>query len=152
MKKKGVSPVIATVLLIAMVIVIALIMFLWFQGMGKESIEKFGKNVALVCPEVSIDAGYDSGQLSISNKGNIPIYRINVVEYSPGSHKTRDIKEDLGMDSWPDKGLNSGQVFSGSYSFSSEITKIELIPVLVGESKGAKKRHVCEEQAYEIIL
>jgi len=40
-KKKGVSPVIATVLLIAMVVVIALIIFLWFRGLTKEAITKF---------------------------------------------------------------------------------------------------------------
>ena len=36
LNKKGVSPVIATVLLVAMVIVLALIVFLWFRSLSKE--------------------------------------------------------------------------------------------------------------------
>jgi len=151
-KKKGVSPVIATVLLIAMVIVIAFIMFLWFQGMGKESVEKFGKNIALACDDIQLDASYDSGKLRISNKGNVPIYKVDIIEYSPGTHKTLDIVEDANMNNWPDKGLNAGQVFSGSYNLPSDVDKIELVPVLIGESKGTQKRHLCEEQAYEINL
>jgi flagellin-like protein len=43
--KMGVSPVIATVLLVAMTVVIALIVFLWFRQIGKEVVTKFGENV-----------------------------------------------------------------------------------------------------------
>ncbi|MAG78897.1 hypothetical protein CMI40_00795, partial [Candidatus Pacearchaeota archaeon] len=42
--KKGVSPVIATVLLVAIVVIIGLIIFQWFRGMTQESIIKFDKN------------------------------------------------------------------------------------------------------------
>ena len=38
MNKKGVSPVIATVLLIAIVIVIGLIIFLWFRSLTKDAL------------------------------------------------------------------------------------------------------------------
>ena len=48
MKKRGVSPVIATILLIGIVIVIALIVFLWLRGMQQEAITKFeGMNVEI---------------------------------------------------------------------------------------------------------
>jgi len=44
--KKGLSPVIATMLLIAIVVVIGLIIFLWFRGMTEEAITKFdGTNI-----------------------------------------------------------------------------------------------------------
>ena len=43
-RKKGLSPVIATVLLIGIVIALALIIFLWFRGTMKPAITKFDKN------------------------------------------------------------------------------------------------------------
>jgi flagellin-like protein len=47
---KGVSPIVATVLLIAMVVVIALILFLWFRNMVKEEVVKFEEeNIEMTC-------------------------------------------------------------------------------------------------------
>lgn len=57
MKKKGVSPVIATVLLIGIVIALSLIVFIWMSTFIGETITKFdGENVELVCDKVEIDA------------------------------------------------------------------------------------------------
>ena len=57
--KMGLSPVVATVLLIAMVIIIGIIIFLWFRGFTHESITKFGvRNVELVCGDVNFQATY----------------------------------------------------------------------------------------------
>ncbi len=78
MKKRGISPVIATVLLIAMVVVIGLIVFLWFRGMIEEEGTKFGKNVKLVCDDVNFEASYSGGVLSILNIGNTPIYKMKI--------------------------------------------------------------------------
>ena len=53
MKKRGLSPVVATVLLIAIVIIIGLIVFLWFRGMTEETITKFGtENIRFACDDV----------------------------------------------------------------------------------------------------
>ena len=67
-KKRGVSPTIATILLIALVIVAAIIVFVWFKSMSKEAVTKFGdKNIELVCEDVEFEASYIGGILSISN-------------------------------------------------------------------------------------
>ena len=152
--KKGVSPVVATVLLVVMVIVLALIIFLWFRGLTKESITKFGgTNIELVCNDVSFSADYSFGTLTISNVGNVPIFGMSVKIVKPGSYETKDIKNLSAL--WPATGLKQGGIFS-SEDLSSEFsgaTSIVLMPILVGSSESGEKTHVCEErQGQELIL
>lgn len=144
--KKGISPVIATVLLIAMVMVIALIVFLWFRGMTGDYGEKFGKNVELACQDVQLEANYDSygGTLYVTNDGNVPVYKMNVKISGAGSHSTKDLST-LASD-WPETGLNSGSSFSGSIDIGDDTEEITLIPVLLATSeKGEKKTFECSE-------
>lgn len=152
-KKKGVSPVIATVLLIAMVIVIALIIFLWFRSMIQEKITKFSDtNIQTVCGDVKFDASYDYGSLFISNTGNVPIYSFKIKMIEAGSHETKDIK-DFSSASWPSVGLNQGGTFSGELGLDSSVDEIEVIPVLIGMSDKGKKSYTCEERyGYNIII
>ena len=146
--KRGISPVIATVLLIAMVVVIALIIFTWFRGMVGESVTKFGKNIKLVCDDVAFDASYSSGTLSIVNTGNVPIFKMNMKLSEAGGHSTEEIEIDS-----EGVGLNQGGTFSESISIGSGVQKITLIPILVGASDRGKKTYVCEGRyGKEIIL
>ena len=149
MKKKAISPVIATVLLIAMVVVIALIIFLWFRGMTQEAIVKFDENVELVCKDIDFDASYSSSILSISNIGNVPIFGMKIKKVFSGGHETKDLR-DL-SNGWPEYGLNSGKIFSEQIVFENA-NKIIVIPVLLGKTKsGVQKTFVCDEQyGYEI--
>ena len=146
--RKGVSPVIATVLLVTMVVVIALIIFLWFRNINKEAITKFdGTNVEIVCSDVSFDASYSSGTLYVTNSGNVPIYSMKLRTYSGGSYETNDL-HDLSASGWPEKGLNPG-IVSSSSGLSGYIEGAErtiLIPVLVGVNEaGEQKLHTCED-------
>lgn len=146
LEKKGVSPVIATVLLIALVIIIAVIIFLWFRGMTKEAITKYGgTNVELVCDEVSFDADYDgtNKKIYISNTGNIPIYDMKVKIYRERSYETKSIAN------WPETGINQGGGFEGGFD-AGEANKIVLIPVLLGESERGKRAHTCEEDFHGV--
>ncbi len=149
MKKGGVSPVIATVLLIAMVVAIGLIVFLWFRGMIQEEGIKFGKNIKLVCDDVEFEASYYGGILSIVNIMPTPIYKMKLKIFKEGGHETKDL-----AGNWPGLGLNQGGTFSGDVSSDvSGANKIILIPVLMGSSKEGKKSYICEEQyGYEIAI
>jgi len=153
MNRKGVSPVIATVLLIALVVIIALIVFLWFRSITQEAIVKFGdQNVELVCEDVKFIATYDSatGTLSISNSGNVPIYSMNLKISETGKYQTKDIKE---MDAgWPELGLRQGGSFSGTIEAEDPI-QITLIPVLLGTSpRGTEETHICADRhGYELL-
>lgn len=151
MKKKGISPVIATVLLIGMVVVIALIVFIWFRGMVGESVTKFGKNIKLVCDDVQFDASYSSGKLSIVNTGNVPIFRMDMKKFKAGSYSTDEIDHDS-YDSWSETGLTQGGTFSETVP-TSDMDKITLIPVLVGTSGDGTRTYVCGGQyGKDIIL
>jgi len=109
MKRKALSPVIATVLLIAIVIIIALIIFLWFRGLSEEIITKFGKkNIKLVCADVKFKAEYSSLTLSVSNIGNVPLYDFNLKISGSGSYITKKLKEVSGTN-WPSTGLSPGE-------------------------------------------
>ena len=146
-KVKGLSPVIATVLLIAMVIVLALIIFLWFRGMSQEAITKFDdKNVELVCRDVVFAASYSGTTLSIQNNGGVPIFAMKIGEEGGGSYDTIDLQG-----TWPDKGLNPGRTFSGEVTVDVDATKLTLIPVLIGNSDDGKKTYVCDKEFGEEI-
>lgn len=154
LRKRGVSPVVATVLLVVMVIILALIIFLWFRSLSKEAITKFGgTNIELVCNDVGFSSDYSSGILTMSNIGNVPIFGINVKIIKQGSHETKEIKDISG--NWPETGLKQGGVFSSedlSFEFSGA-NRIVLIPILVGVSKGGERTHVCEERnGQELVL
>ena len=152
--RKAVSPVIATVLLIGMVIVLGSILFLWLKGFTQEAVTKFDKNVELVCNDVQFQATYSGdGTLGISNVGNVPIYDIKVKITDGGNFETMDIK-DL-SENWKSSGLNPGRTFSGNVnSYVVNADSITLIPVLVGSSASGEKSFPCDEASsgYKIDL
>jgi flagellin-like protein len=150
-KKKGVSPVIATTLLIAMVVVIGLIVFLWFRGFTEEAVTKFGgQNIKQVCGQVQFDSSYSGGIIFLSNEGRVPIYSVKLKVEKPGNYQTLDITD---ISDWPSTGLNQGGVFSAPVeNFLSGATEITVIPVLRGTTKSGARTHICEEQYGEVII
>lgn len=149
-RKKGLSPVIATVLLVGMIVVIGMIIFMWFRGLTQEAVTKFDKNIQLVCDEVDFSASYDSGSkvLSVSNRGTIPIFDLKMkISDSGGNVKKIDMSDKIAT--WPEAGLNEGGAFSGD--ISSEFTggDLELIPILKGTSQnGGQASYTCQESRY----
>ena len=145
--KEGLSPVITTVLLIALTIVIIGVIFLWFRGMIEEGVVKFGKNIQLVCDEVDFSASYSTGTLNIVNNGNVPLFIVDIKYSRGGSFATKSIKEFDAGANWPEGGLSQGGTFSGS--IGSEIgdsDKITILPVLIGSSDAGQKTFVCGGQ------
>ena len=136
MRNKGLSPKIATIIFVSVVIIIALILFLWFNQVEEEGITKFGKNINEVCKEVKVKADFSSGNLKISNTGNIPVFSMKV-KYSKGEV---DIKELA--DNWPKNGLNPGASFSEKiYELENEEITLKLI--LLGESDNGQGTYAC---------
>lgn len=147
-KKRGLSPVVATVLLVSIVIVIALIVFFWFKGFTQEAITKFDNtNVQLVCDQVSFTGDFSGGVLSISNDGNVPIFQVKAKVLNAGSYTTVTVGE--GDVSWPKNGLNQGDAYQGTLSgvTVSPGDRIILIPVLLGNTaSNGKKTYTCEDR------
>lgn len=144
---KGVSPVIATVLLIGMVLVIALIIFLWIRGFTDESITKFdNQNIELVCGKVNFEAEFKENTLHISNTGNIPIHNMLAKISKSGNHQTIDLG-DNGFG-----GMDQGVAQSVSCPQCTGSDSIVLIPVLRGESNKGPRTFQCnEDEGIEIL-
>jgi flagellin-like protein len=148
MREKGVSPIIATVLLIGIVVALSLMIFLWMRAFTKEVITKFdGENVELVCNKVMIQASYAAGQLSLSNIGNVPIYDIRIRKSSAGGYTNDNARNNP---NWPKYGLNPGTGFLGDIpGLTGDIT---LVPILLGNSDKGKRVFACDENrnGYEL--
>jgi flagellin-like protein len=147
--RKGVSPVIATVLLIGLVITLGIVVFVWFQSFTQEAVTKFdGQNIELTCGEVQFEAGYASdGDLAVSNTGNVPIFSFNVqINKQEGAYTTEEMGNLIG--NWPAAGLKQGGVFSENIASKvAGATQIILIPILRGTvSSGDQKSFTCGNQ------
>jgi len=150
-RKRGVSPVVATVLLIAIVVVLAIIVFIWIRGLVGESITKFdGENVKLVCNKVDFQASYSNGVLVISNSGDIPIYKIKIEASGKGNSDSSIL-----IDQWKKNGLNSGDTYSGhipSKLQSESYDTLNLIPILLGKTSGGQATYPCDSDGYKISI
>lgn len=147
--KRALSPVVATMLLVAMVIVIALIIFLWFRGFAEETITKFdNQNVKIVCKDVHFEASYSNNNLYVTNTGNVPIFDLEVKVLGEGKHLTQNLRDTTF--SWPEAGLNQGGAFSEVIDFEGD--ELVLTPVLLGKAKEIKKTHVCNEEQYSVSI
>lgn len=152
--KKGVSPIISTVLLVMIVIVLAGIIIMWSKGFIKEVISKEiageEKEINQVCSEITASAIINTdGSYGVSNNGNIPIYAISlkIIEEDGSSNLIR-----LG----PEKAsVNPGQsvmVEEGGYDNYGEFAGVKLIPVVVGTAQsGEKKEFTCSEKDSIVI-
>lgn len=148
--QRGLSPIVTTLLLVALTIGIIMIIFFWFKGMVLEGILKFGRNIELTCEDIDWEVEYSSSSkiLTIVNNGEIPIFAIDIKIEGDGNHKIKRINELNVGDSWPKNGLNGGGTFSGDVDEDIEnAEKIIVYPILVGETpSGQQKVHVCEGQ------
>ncbi len=129
--KKGVSPVIATILLIAIVIILALIIFLWARGFIKESVQKQGKPADQACSEIDLELSYIGEELQITNRGNVHVYKLEIQKKSGGSVEKQSFN----------KSVRIGQSVSeevGSYD------EIEVLPLILGQGENSKKIYTCK--------
>ena len=140
---------IATVLLIALVLVLASIIFLWARGFISEQIEKFGQPVDTLCEQVSIgvelvseDIGY---VLEIANRGNVNIHSFDIKKITGGDSiiLNHPFSVDVG------KAVREHLALP-----LSDANKIIIYPTLLGNVKGKKtnKVYTCVEQGKTINL
>jgi len=136
MKKRGISPIIATILLVVIVMVLALIIFLWARGFVKESVRKQGASAQQKCGEISLSVAYVNDVLEISNNGDVPIYRLEIEKKNEGNIELqREVVK-----------LKSGD--STTISVGSEYEEIKVIPAILGEAKTSKKIYTCKNNFF----
>ena len=138
LQKRGVSPVIATVLLIAIVIVIASIIFLWARGFVKETIMKQDKPDYQVCGEINLQIEIVNNKLQVANNGNIPVYILDINKRDGGMFYKQIENIKLG------KGAAQEIIDSEGLGFST-YGEIEIIPAILGLKGSTKTIKYCTE-------
>lgn len=137
LSKKGISPIVATVLLVVVAIALFLLIFLWIKSFQKEVITKYGTPIETVCMNLRYDVTKSGTTVQINNLGSTTIYKVKV--YVDGSLNS--------IITTPILPAESGQT-----TLTGSCTKnIKVIPVLAGTTTaGAQREYVCEKQAKTI--
>jgi len=150
--KKGLSPVIASVLLIMLVLVLAAMIFLWARGFITEQVEKFGQPVKNLCTSVDFDVELVNGsgiyELEVVNRGNIDIFHLDIKKYKGGNSETGKFKFTV------DAGEARTEEVEIAMDDRTYPEKITVYPALIGTVKGksSNKAIVCEDQGIDIAL
>ncbi len=132
--KKAISPVIATVLLVSIVLVLGIIIFIWASKSLGEQYTKFGDPIDDACNDIQLTASYDNGEIQLVNRGRVPIYKINLVLNSG------DIF-DCGLVALPESGSKDIECDPGSE------TPTAIIPVLKGyNSNNDEIEYACDNE------
>ena len=159
MNKRGISPLIATVLLVVIAIALSGIVFAWVKSLVTENVEKMGAPIETTCQSIAFDATIsrtaDGVMINVNNQGNIPLYGINVKMWVGG--KSYSIFK---------KPSPQGSVIAGGGTGEIEVLnddkflipigsiKFELTPVIMGRGvdSGKGKIHLCKAQMKTIDL
>jgi len=134
--KKGVSPVIATLLLVVIVIILAMLIFIWAKSFIKEAITKRDKPASQICNEVKLQAYYESSsnKVIISNIGNYPVYRVELKLKKSGDISISKIDKQFPL------GASEEIPLGDTYD------EVEVVPVILGEnSKRKQTQYTCQE-------
>lgn len=139
--KKGLSPVVATVLLISLALILALIIFLWAKSFIGEKTIKFDKPIEEACTSVDFEAeAYSSdGHLNLVNRGNVPLYGLEIRKTGAGSiskvgtfgGRTIDVGENGDISLAELNGVSAGD-------------KLLVVPMIIGEQGDQKRVYTCE--------
>ncbi len=140
--RKGLSPIVATVLLVSIAVVLAGIIFFWAYSFIGESVTKNGQAVDQVCKDVVFEAEVYSGILLIKNVGDIPLWGVQVLKRGSGdlTGTTNDFS---------DTGIKSGE--TAEVSLGEDNGEFIVSPVLMGETETERKKYICGEEFSQII-
>ncbi|MBR9704734.1 hypothetical protein GOV12_04935 [Candidatus Pacearchaeota archaeon] len=141
--KRAISPVIATILLIMLVVIIATIIVLWFRVFMKESLVKnIDGDIRRVedwCRLVQLKPILNDvdGSYGVINEGNIPIHGFQIKIASSGSSDMIPVEQPL------DSGFSL--MFDGMTTVSQD--SVRVIPILLAQRKsGAIEPFNCPEK------
>jgi flagellin-like protein len=134
--KRGLSPIVATVLLVSITLVLAVIVFFWARSFIGETIEKNERAIELSCEDVDFFIEARQGNLSVQNIGSIPIYAVEIRISGQG-----EIKEIGQTGDTVDPGETA------IFALPSEARPgdtIIAVPILLGETDTERVTHVCD--------
>ena len=134
--KRGISPVVATTLLVSITIILAVIVFFWARSFISETIEKNDRAIEMSCDDVAFLMEARRGNLTVNNIGDVPIWAVEMRVRGKG-----EIKE-IGQTS---DGIKSGEtkVFALPAGASPGDTIIA-VPILLGETEQKRLSYICD--------
>jgi len=157
--KKGISPIVATVILISLVITLSILVWIFLSGFIKELVVKEEKSVDTICfdeVEISVQVkDLKKNEVIVSNDGNVPLVGVNIEVRAKREAKLKNPAK-LRFYSC---GLESGQVSTELCAFDTlqdfgltlinACDKVTVTPVLlgIGEKSGEHVRTPCETKA-----
>ena len=151
-KKRGLSPTVATVLLISIALILAIIIFIWARGFIGETLLKADEPIENSCEQVifSAEAFANGGEISLVNQGNIPIYEVAV--YKPALFGTSEI--DTLSGSGNDNLMLAGTTVTEYIGDDSIEVEDELIltPIILGEDGDERKPYLCDRDLHGIRI
>jgi len=151
-KKRGLSPVIATVLLIMLALALVVIVFLWISGFISEQLEKQGKPIDQMCKEINfhVENEYDKMSailnLQVVNRGNVNIYGLDVkfIE-NKGSSMMKSFKLNVPVGESSD---------IQAIPVAVDVKEVVLYPMILGSvrGKGVNKPTSCLDKGLTVKL
>ena len=151
MNKRGISPVIATVLLISIALVLAAIIFLWARSFLGEQTQKEGEPVANSCDRVNFEVEASETSVDVVNRGNIPLYGL---ELRVKDAQTGEVTSRANVFSGGRTNVLKGE--SGSVKFNPPLlkcSKITILPIILGEKNTVPTPFACDvESAREAVV
>ncbi|PIN93758.1 hypothetical protein COU54_01865 [Candidatus Pacearchaeota archaeon CG10_big_fil_rev_8_21_14_0_10_31_24] len=171
MNKKGLSPVIATVLLISIALVLSAIFFFWVKGFLGEQNQKRGEPIENSCEAISFEVEAISEQgkstIDIVNTGNIALFGIEVELRNEAKGKIENLGRfgvaDLNLDF---EGGELSEVDIGNMILKGETRSVTVhpyetnplarqlkedeqlivVPIILGEKKTERIDYTCSEK------
>jgi len=138
--KKGLSPVITTILLVLLAIILAAIIFLWARGLVKEGLVKFDEPIDNACDKIKFQMSLSGGNLLVTNIGDVPIYKIKVVSSSAGSSTGTEYSQSITP--------GESKVIAGV----SAVSGSKIVPIILGSSgEGATQEYECPKKYWLTI-
>ena len=156
-EKRGLSPIIATVMLISLALVLALIILIWAKNFIGEKAQKFGEPIENACDDISFVAEAENDpintnelKVSVNNIGNVPLYGLEIRKTNAVSGSV----ENIGYDTFLDSNLPIGDGKSINFVDAgvSAGDTITVVPIILGETDSYKKPYTCDGFGTEIDI
>jgi len=141
-EKRGVAPIITTVLLVLIVLILATVIILWGTSFIPEALGKFGEPIENSCTRVAFSADRDGDIISIVNNKDIPIYKIAIKQEGISSSDLEEFEVNLDVG-----GSDSVEV-----SVDSQADSLSVIPIILGTTDDGKiQEFKCPESSWQVI-
>ncbi|MEK6927574.1 MAG: archaellin/type IV pilin N-terminal domain-containing protein [Nanoarchaeota archaeon] len=132
MNKKGLSPVIATVLLVSMAVIIAALIFMWAKGTIAERYLKFNEPVERSCENTNFDIEIlRDGNVSAVNRGNVPIYGFKLFSQEVAS--ITNLSDFTCLDNNYPITIRNGESCEGSTDALASGKNVLVVPVILAQ-------------------